>query len=49
MILGELSRMADTAVTLDDLFRRVGLPIPTRLPWPIPLIAKISPTASRAP
>ena len=49
MILGEVSRTADTAVTLDDLFRGVSGAIPTRLPSPILLIAKISPTARRAP
>jgi acyl-CoA synthetase (AMP-forming)/AMP-acid ligase II len=31
MILGEVSRMADTAVTCDDLFRRVGLRRPDAL------------------
>jgi acyl-CoA synthetase (AMP-forming)/AMP-acid ligase II len=31
MIFDEVSRMADTAVTLDDLFRRVGLCHPDAL------------------
>lgn len=49
MILGEVSGTADTAVTLDDLFRRVSVRDPTRLPSPIPPIANISPRARRAP
>ncbi|HET7381372.1 MAG TPA: hypothetical protein VFJ59_02135 [Pseudolabrys sp.] len=41
MILGEVSRMADTAVTLDDLLRRVGVRHPDALaladpPMPTP-------------
>ena len=31
MILGEVGRLADTAVTLDDLFRRIGVRHPDAL------------------
>ena len=45
MILGEISRTADTAVTLDDLFTRVSVRHPNALAFTYPSNPKILPVA----
>ena len=49
MILGEGSRTAGTAATLDDLFRRAGVRHPDAIALADPPNREDSPTAHRAP